>query len=229
MFLAQKNNRGQAMVELAVYGGLILFVLAAFLSYVQHVNDKQYLKMDTFRRALQRANTSQSQESESPGASVQMVHVQDRVHADVLKEFARGTTQEFDNDANVFWAVPTAGAYANGTGPTSGAGEGTGNPKDLILGRINDDEQETEEYPREFYVDSESKLDYYDESTGNESGASISSEHRTARKETLTTTMPGMTQEQYSYRDPQKQYRYYSEVPGDNRTVKRAKQWQTNQ
>lgn len=50
-----KGKRGQAIVELAIFGGLILVAFNMLLIYGQRLDNTQRLKMQAFRKALQMA------------------------------------------------------------------------------------------------------------------------------------------------------------------------------
>jgi hypothetical protein len=215
---------------MAVLGGIILFVLGVLISYIQKVNDQQYIKMESFRRALQKANTYQGEEGESPGASVEVVQVEDRRQLDIFGSFGKGITQTQSNDASVFWAVPTEGFYSGG------AAEGSV-PQDIVTAKINDDEQKIEELPREFYIDKQSGefseenpgLAFQERKIKLEAPGIMLNLRDSVRKEQLSTDIAGNQITQYSYRDPEGQYRYYSEVPEPAREVRRQVQWFTGE
>jgi hypothetical protein len=220
-----KLKRGQAILEMALFAAIIVVVLGALIAYVQRLNDQQYVKMESFRRALQKANTYQGAESESPGASVQMFQVEDRRHVDLEGGYAKGVTQTMNADASVFWAVPTEGAYEERGGESPGDSVF---PKDALVARINDDEREHEELPNEFYINSRSQLEYTEDYNKNETSSNITNDRYSRRKEILETQIPEVDIVQHSYRDPEGQYRYYSDVPSDERIVDRRMNWSTN-
>lgn len=49
-------NKGQSLLELAVFGSILLFVLGLFIQYGMRMNYQQRLQMQTFRKALKRAS-----------------------------------------------------------------------------------------------------------------------------------------------------------------------------
>ncbi|MDD2752590.1 MAG: hypothetical protein PHN59_05620 [Candidatus Omnitrophica bacterium] len=216
-------RRGQAAAEMAIFGSIILFVLSVLIAYVQKLNDQQLSKMESFRRALQKATTYQDEESESPGASVQYFLVQNRRHADLTGGFGKGVTETLHSDASVYWAIPTASHYGS---------SGQGSSIDLQLARINDDEKAST-LNKEFSInlqsgtDDEPGLEYNEIKFKGENTGSITNNRNSERKETIITTLPGINIKQYSYRDPSGQYRYYSDVPGSARKVQKRMQWQT--
>ncbi|MDD4900342.1 MAG: hypothetical protein PHT31_05430 [Candidatus Omnitrophica bacterium] len=217
------HERGQAVAEMAIFGSIVIFVLSVLIAYVQKLNDQQLSKMESFRRALQKATTYQDTETESPGASVQYLLVQHRRHADLAGGFGKGITVPTHSDASVYWAIPTASHYGS-----SGGGAST----DMQIARINDDERSSTA-AGEFSInlksgtDDEAGLEYNETKYKGESKGSIVNSRDSARKETVTTTFPGADIKQYSYRDPSGQYRYYSEVPSSARRVQKRMQWQT--
>jgi type II secretory pathway pseudopilin PulG len=120
-----KKNKGQAIVEMAILGSLILFVFGLLLSYMQRQNDQQYIAMETFRRAQEKACTYQGETSEGAGASVQLTEMQNRRNVDLSSGFKKGSPSNTGYSSNVFWAVPKVGSQ----------------PESLIAYRINEDEK----------------------------------------------------------------------------------------
>lgn len=112
-------------MELAVFGSMILLLFGVLLSYMQRENDQQYLQMETFRRALEKACTYDGKKSEGAGASVQMTVMENRRHVDLSSGFRKGSPSSSDYSANIFWAVPQVGEQA----------------ANLIVYKINDDEK----------------------------------------------------------------------------------------
>src|SRR3989338_2695978 len=122
------NGKGQAVVEMALFGSLIIIILAVLLSYIQRSNDQQYTQMEVFRRALQKACTFQGEESEGAGASAQYTMLENRRHIDLSGNFRKGSSQIMGASSNVFWAVPKVG----------------GQSENLIIYKVNDDEKEAD-------------------------------------------------------------------------------------
>lgn len=125
-------NRGQTVTEMALFGSMILLILGSLLSYLQSQNDQQYVQMEAFRRALQRACTYLGAESEGAGASVQFTMVQNRRHTDLSGGFRKGSSQSLSSSSSVFWAVPRLGE----------GGDDRPEAPNLIVFRINEDEKE---------------------------------------------------------------------------------------
>jgi len=120
-----KNQKAQAVVELAIFGSLILLLFGVLLSFMQRENDQQYVQMETFRRALEKACTYQGETSEGAGASVQMSLMENRRHVDLASGFRKGAPSSSGYSANIFWAIPKIGEQA----------------ENLIVYKINDDEK----------------------------------------------------------------------------------------
>ncbi|MFH0763271.1 MAG: hypothetical protein V1925_05230 [Candidatus Omnitrophota bacterium] len=122
---SRTKEKGQALIELAVFGSIILIVFGILLSFIQQFNNQQYAAMETFRRALEKANTYQGKTSEGAGASVQFIMSQNRRQADLSGGFRKGASTSVGSSANIFWAVPKVG----------------NNPESLVVMRINEDQK----------------------------------------------------------------------------------------
>jgi len=61
------NQKGQASLEMAAFGSMILIALVSLFSYGQKVNDQQYLLMSAFRHALANAHGLEGGDSENGG------------------------------------------------------------------------------------------------------------------------------------------------------------------
>lgn len=127
-----KHKKGQAVVEMALFGSLVLLILGSLLSYIQRQNDQQYVQMEAFRRALEKGCTYLGTDSEGAGASVQYTLLQTRKHSDVGGGFRKGSSQTLSGSSNVFWAVPRIAEDE----------DDDVEPDSLIIFRINDDEKQ---------------------------------------------------------------------------------------
>ncbi|MCU0666744.1 MAG: hypothetical protein MUF05_06595 [Candidatus Omnitrophica bacterium] len=238
------REKGQAVIELAIFGGLILFLFGMLISYMQRLNDQQYTKMEAFRRALQKGCTYIGSESEGAGASVQYTLLQNRRNAD-FSSFKKGSPQTVSGSANVFWAVPKVGEQ----------------PENTMTYRINEDEytrkfrdyiSEDDEENRSLRVEdmtTESNLEFEENVNKQEDYGGISNIKGSSLKERIRTTIPYTIREndddsnddndkiisggnlvdveQYIYRDPvDGQYKYSSKASKDG-TVERTQQWVT--
>lgn len=119
-----KHKKGQAVVEMAIFGSLVLLVFATLISYLQRFNDQQYVQMEAFRRALEKGNDYKPPTG-GRGASVQLSLIQNRRHSDISGGFRKGSAQTLSASSNVFWATPEVG-------------EST---ESLIAYRVNEDEK----------------------------------------------------------------------------------------
>jgi len=105
-----KNQKGQAIVEMALFGSFILIIFATLLSYIQRMNEQQYVQMETFRNALYLGNTyTYSNGKKGTGASVQFTNMQTRKLIDLSGGFRKGSNQTISSSANVYWAQPKVG------------------------------------------------------------------------------------------------------------------------
>lgn len=140
MFCWLRNNKkGQTVLELGIFGSIILLVFGVMLSYIQRENDQQYVQMEAFRRALQKANMGavgleQTFRIDSiedigqliqdlfknpfdmlfpgKGAAVQYTVVQNRRYVDTGNDFQKRSPQMLSASSSVYWAVPYVGKPA---------------------------------------------------------------------------------------------------------------------
>lgn len=125
-----RNQRGQAVVELAIFGSIILLGFGILVSHLQRTNDQQYTQMEAFRRALEKACNYYG--GAGSGASVQMNLIRNRRYAELGGDYAKGAPQTVSGSAQVIWSVP------EGAKPGDEAGEHE--PANLVVYRINEDE-----------------------------------------------------------------------------------------
>lgn len=242
---SKSGQRAQAVAELAIFGGLVLFIFGTVLSYIQRSNDQQYVQMEAFRRALKKACSFQGEDSEGAGASVQMTLMQNRRHADLSGDFRKGSPQSFSASSNVFWAVPKSGSQ----------------PENLIAYRVNQDELVIDKAKYDTFVTDSDQSFGFDSptsetnSTFNESTIKaedtqgITNTRSSRLSETITTHLPYKVTkddgddnpdndpvqkqgefvfEQKLYRGSNGQYRYSnSSVIPDGYVVERNSTWQT--
>lgn len=122
--MAIRNKRGQAVLEMAIFGSLILLLFGTLLSYLQRLNDQQYIQMETFRRALAKGCTYRGEDSGGAGASIQLTLMQNRRNVAISGGFRKGSPSAINTSSSVFWAIPKSGQK----------------PDNLIVYRINEDE-----------------------------------------------------------------------------------------
>jgi hypothetical protein len=232
------NNKAQAAAELALFGSLVLLIFGILLSYAQRYNDQQYVQMEAFRRALQKACVYQSVGSGGAGASVRFNLIQTRRQADLSGSFKKGSSQTLSAVSNVFWGVPGAGKQAH----------------TLTVYKINEDEKEID---YSAYVPSDkddvwlfqqgptlsaSNTGFNEVNTRQEGPQEIVNTRASRISDTITTIIPYtivlkddksvtvdegnlLEVEQGLYRDTDGQYKYSQQAVGN--VVERGKTWST--
>lgn len=120
------NKKGQAVAEMAIFGTLILLIFGVLLSFIQQFNDRQYVQMEAFRRALEKANSYIGDAEDGAGASVQYTLAQNRHQMNLSGGYKQGSNVTQTGSANVYWAIPKS---AKGSSADS-----------LLIFRINEDE-----------------------------------------------------------------------------------------
>lgn len=111
-------------MELAVFGSIILLGFGLLLSHLQRSNDQQYVQMEAFRRALEKACNYSPSEG-GAGASVQMNLVHNRRYVEAGGDYGKGSPQTLSGSAQVIWAIPSGGEESDS----------------LVVYRINEDEK----------------------------------------------------------------------------------------
>jgi len=245
--LSRSNKKGQAVVEMALFGSLVLLIFATLLSYMQRFNDQQYVQMEAFRRALAKGNTFQGETSEGAGASVQLSLIENRRHSDISGGFRKGSAQTLSASSNVFWAVPKVGKQA----------------ESLIAYRVNEDEKVAnyrdfvpEEKSGEWSFRTEdiifnSGLSFDEKVSKQENPQEFTNKNISQLQDTITTTIPYTIRENDGDDDPDNdpiapggeekiffapvqgvyrdatdgQYKYSQEAVGT--VVERTKKWTT--
>lgn len=180
------NKKGQAILELAIFGTIILTIFGVLLSFLQRFNDQQYVQMEAFRRTLEKSCTYLGETSEGAGASVQLTFLEDRRHADLAGGLGKGSGTTLSASSSVFWAVPKVGAES----------------ESLIVFRVNEDER-TRNYrdfvPKEHDDDwsfrtedmtTSSNLDFDETITKSETDQAITNTRSSSLSETKTTVIP---------------------------------------
>lgn len=213
-----QEQKGQAMVELAIFGSIVLIVFGALLSYLQQLNDQQYVQMESFRRALYVANTggATAKDMLPSGSVAQVTLMQNRRHVDLSGNFMKRSSQNLSSSANVFWAVPEAGAES----------------KQRVYVKVNEDYSSdlSEEEPIE-NINTASEASFSEEISRNESPQAITNTRSSVLKDSVTTTLvdkDGKTiweVKQGVFRDSDGQYKYSEDAVGTE--VERTKTWET--
>lgn len=94
------SKKAQAVLEMGILGSLILIVFSLLISYIQQLNDKQYLLMESFRTALKKAHDE--------NAVVSYTSLEDRRHVNIDSPL-EGSRQSNSASSYVYWAVPSVG------------------------------------------------------------------------------------------------------------------------
>ncbi len=248
------NHRGQAIVELAIFGGIILILFGVLLSFMQRFNDQQYVQMEAFRRALEKGCTYSGETSGGAGASVQYTLLEDRRNIELSGGFRKGNSSTLSASSNVFWAVPKSGAQSeNLIAYRINGEERTRNYRDFVpIERDADWSFRTEE------MATSSDLDFNETLAKEETPQAITNTRRSRLSETKTIRIPytirkkdsdedddndevikeGAFWENYAgadangtltqrlYRDSDGQYKYSSQIP-QGAAIERSRTWIT--
>jgi hypothetical protein len=67
------NNRGQSILELAIFGSIVLLLFGVVINYGISLNQQQHLSMQTFRKALQLSKSKGWSAAPNVGASLTVV------------------------------------------------------------------------------------------------------------------------------------------------------------
>lgn len=98
-----RNKKGQAAVEMAIFGGILLFAFGALLYYMQKSDDQQYIEMEAFRRAQEKANPRAGTQA---GGAIDYKVVENRRYVDVISDLGKGRPDKISTSAKVLWAIP---------------------------------------------------------------------------------------------------------------------------
>jgi len=96
------RSRGQAAVELAILGSLILLAVSTLLIYGQRLELQQQLKMEAFRKALQKAYQRNS--------SVTYTLKKDSRFFNLMAGFGQGQASTLGASASAMWQKGAPGA-----------------------------------------------------------------------------------------------------------------------
>lgn len=99
--IRKKRQKGQAAVELAVFGSLILVAFSVLLTYGQRLEMQQQLKMEAFRRALTKAYEKNS--------SVSYTLRKDARFFNLFGGYREGQASSIGASASVMWVKGNAG------------------------------------------------------------------------------------------------------------------------
>lgn len=108
------KRKAQAILEMGILGSLLLFIILQLISYMQRMNDQQYLTMKAFRRALWEAyhkdwTDPSDGKSYTKGGSVTLTEIEHRRHY-AGDFFGKGTRNVLSSSAYVYWGIPFIGS-----------------------------------------------------------------------------------------------------------------------
>ncbi len=96
------RNRGQAAIELAVFGTIMILVLSTLVTYGQRLEMQNQLKMEAFRKALQKAYEKNSSVSYSLKKDTRL--------ASLSGGWGQGQATSLSSTASVMWQMGQPGA-----------------------------------------------------------------------------------------------------------------------
>lgn len=106
------KKSGQAAVELAIFGSLILLVFSVLLMYGQRLDNQQQVKMEAFRRALQKAYER--------NGSVNYTLKKEGRTFNLFSGFGQGQPSTVASTASVLWQKGMPGVKADVDNPNYG-------------------------------------------------------------------------------------------------------------
>ena len=250
------NQKGQAVVELAIFGGLILFALGILLSYIQSLDGQQYAQMHAFRLALAKANGYRA--GDGAGASAQVIRMENRRQVDVSPNFRKGSSARSGASSNIFWAVPKADSRAkipNLITYSINENENTWNYRDFIDDAHDSTDDKGIERQKYWAFEpgadttSDSRLAFNETYTKDENPDQITTVRSSQLSDNFHINIPyrikevdkddenyerevkkgklwDLKQDLY-WDDTSKQYKYKKDLPDEAKTVTRTRTWTT--
>lgn len=97
MLKKSHSRKAQAVLEMGLFGALILIVFSLLISYIQRLNDEQYMLMSNFRQALKKAHDD--------NAIVTYTTIEGRRHVDVNVPLA-GKRTNLSASNVIHWGIP---------------------------------------------------------------------------------------------------------------------------
>lgn len=98
------KKKAQTVLELGLFGAIIIIVFGTLVSYTQRLNDNQYTLMKNFRAALKKAHDE--------NAVVSYTTLEDVRHADINSPM-EGSRTTLSASNYIYWAVPFVGDTPN--------------------------------------------------------------------------------------------------------------------
>lgn len=137
----RKARSAQAIIELGILGGLLLFMLMSGVLFMLQVNQDASISMETFRRALREArpNPNGTEGEYSPGYAV----AYSTLVTDRSRQFQKDTApiQKYHSTASVYWVVPSIDELAGSDFDVS--------DKNKVVYKINEDVFDVDRFNKE--------------------------------------------------------------------------------
>lgn len=92
------NKKAQSILELAIFGSIVLFVFSILLTYGMNLNYRQHLNLQSFREALRQSKSS----VDSPSKSLTVI--KDKPVPNPTNPFGVGETMPIISQANAVWS-----------------------------------------------------------------------------------------------------------------------------
>lgn len=124
------REKGQAAVELAVFGSLILVAFSVLLTYGQRFETQQQLKMEAFRRALNKAYEKNS--------SVSYTLRRDTRFFNLFGGYREGQPSSTGASASVMWVKGSPGNMKDGDGTDGDSNYAFYQINDTMIGDSDD-------------------------------------------------------------------------------------------
>lgn len=230
MFFGREGRKGQSMAELAIFGSIVLFIFGMLLSYLQRMNDQQYVQMENFRTTLTIANLGglTVDDAVNGGAAASLTSMETRRHVDLSGNYQKRSPQTMSSSAQVFWAVPAVGSE-----PESRSYYKVNEDYSPDFAQLEDPNPDDDEDPNAVEnVNTSSNTAFSEIMDKQESQAAIANTRTSALKDTISTNLINKAGDslwsvtQNLYRDNSGQYKYKEGVPSE--FIIRSKTWETN-
>jgi len=214
------GRSGQALLELAVFGSLIILIAGYLFSYFYRMNNQQYVQMESFRRALQIANYGGPTTSSHGGKVTQLTVMENRHEPDLSTYFRKGSSQSTSATSSVYWTVPEVGE-------TSGS---------ATYYKVNDDLSDDLSSGESVNDVRTSSVSFFNENTiKQETPQGITVTRSSDLKDTITTKLLdengnelwSVSQGLYTYTGPDGKLKYGYGKNHLNETVHRNRTWNT--
>jgi len=96
-----RHERGQALVELAIFGSLLIMLVGALINYGLNYDYQQQAAMESFRKALGMASAPLPSDPTTPAGSATTILIKDRHIPNPAHPFATGSLNPITGSASV--------------------------------------------------------------------------------------------------------------------------------